>query len=361
MSEISDKYIRRSLRVNRVSVGESVKSSKLLKEVHEKINFVIEKRISPTSTAADLKKAKREISVLLRSFYSDEFTERIERDSKKIVELETVWNFKQLTEIGDGIAINGVNWHEAAEKAWTKPYNGKTFTEWFRDEGVLQTSKINKTISGAFVNGLSISETTSLINDLAKRADKNIRTLTRSAMLNASSQARAEMLEANNDILDGRIWSATLDIRTTPHICGVRDGKEYDNNYKPVGHSLPWGAGAGRIHFNCRSVEIPKIKGVKITANRPAISAGDNYQRGDNLTNRGTVRKPTKRNREKGIFEIEGVTNKTKYEGWLRRQPKSFVADALGSNEKATLFKNGESLFSITNDPFGKPLTIESL
>ena len=50
------------------------------------------------------------------------------------------------------------------------------------------------------------------------------------------------------------------------HNCRVRDGLLYsaDGKHRPVGgHKVPWGAGPGRLHFNCRSVSVPVLKSWK--------------------------------------------------------------------------------------------------
>lgn len=362
MTTISDKYIQRSLRVNRVSTGEGIKAGKLLDKAHDKIRKIINVGITEEVNSAALRKVEAEIAAVLKNFYSGEYLERVTRDARKIVQLETNWTFGTLNDFTlDSVLINGVDWNKSAIKAWKTPYQGKTFDKWYRQEGAKQTSKINKTLRGAFVNGMSIPETNRLVEGIMGKGNNNIKTLTRSAMMHNSAEARREMHEANKNIMDGYIWVSVLDLRTTVHICGVRDSLRYTVNFIPIDHDIPWLSGPGNIHFNCRSMEVPMIDDLKITGNRPAIGAGDKYKRGDNLTNRGTVRKPTKRNRDNGIYEIEKVTTRTKYEGWLRRQPTDFVADAFGSLGKAQAFKKGESLLKIVSDPLGKPLTLKQL
>ena len=81
-----------------------------------------------------------------------------------------------------------------------------------------------------------------------------------------------------------------------------------------------------------------------------AVEACEKYEQGEEWNARGKVTKPLKAKREDGTYEINMVTTRTKYEGWLRRQPTAFVADALGSVEKAKAFKGGESLRSFLPD-----------
>lgn len=45
-------------------------------------------------------------------------------------------------------------------------------------------------------------------------------------------------------------------------MCRVRDGLLYSATvpHRPQGHTVPWGDGPGRLHFNCRSVSVPVLK-----------------------------------------------------------------------------------------------------
>ncbi len=55
---------------------------------------------------------------------------------------------------------------------------------------------------------------------------------------------------------------STLDNRTTPQ-CRIRDRLKYTLNNKPVGHSVPYLQGPGKIHFCCRSTETFILKSAK--------------------------------------------------------------------------------------------------
>ena len=130
---------------------------------------------------------------------------------------------------------------------------------------------------------------------------------------------------------------------------------------EPIDHDMEWEDGPGLIHFNCRSVESPWIKGEQVGGERPSVGAGENYKRGDNVTRTGRVRPLTARTVDKGTYKPEIKTTRTTYEGWLRSQPTDFVADALGSAQKAKAFKGGMPLKQVTTKPLGTPMTIGEL
>jgi len=354
---VSDDYIRRSMRVNRVSEGEAIENSQIVFGANDKIDRVIRSldRGDITRVQAELK-----ISAIISKTYGEELVDKTNSDSKLIVENEIKWNFSTISSFTDEtVAMSSLE--VAAGLAKQQPFQGRTFSNWFKREGAKTTRDITGILRASFVEGLTIDESTKIVEGILGKSSKNIKTLTRSYMLASANIARQNMFDVNSDIIESTSWNSTLDVRTTPHICGVRDQKKYDLDKNPIDHNLPYEEGPGRIHFNCRSIEIPNIEGVTVKSKRPAVGAGENYERGDKTTNRGTVRKPTKANREKGIFEVEQRTNRTKFEGWMRSQPIDFVADSFGSLDRARKFKAGAPLSEVTANPLGTPLRTSQL
>ena len=79
--------------------------------------------------------------------------------------------------------------------------------------------------------------------------------------------------EKNLDIVKAVRWTATLDMRTSAP-CRLRDGKQYTpGDHKPIGHTLPWGAGPGRFHWCCRSAQAVVTKSWEELSGIPGIPA----------------------------------------------------------------------------------------
>ena len=75
--------------------------------------------------------------------------------------------------------------------------------------------------------------------------------VTRTAVQHVHAEARDQLYLDNQDVIKAVMGGVTLDERTC-RICGPRDGLVWDlPEYKPVGHDLPWLAGAGRWHMQC--------------------------------------------------------------------------------------------------------------
>lgn len=150
--------------------------------------------------------------------------------------------------------------------------------------------------------------------------------VTRTAIQHVANSARAQVWEANDDIIDEYQWVSTLDSRTTP-LCRDRDGQKF-----PVGKGpLP------PAHPNCRSTTVAVIKGefgrlLEEEGNRAAqggpVPAGETYY------------------------------------DWLKRQPHDFQDLALGPT-RGKLFRDG----GLTTDQFSKlqlgknfePMTLEQM
>jgi hypothetical protein len=352
-----DEYLRRSHRVNRAAEGQAIATAGLLAKVHEMILQRLERGIDST---VQLNALIFDISEEISRVYGMEIRPEVQKDIQKMASLETEWNYETLTAITTATIVKS---SESAvfERAMKTPYQGKTFDDWFRDLGATEIDKISRSLRASYLEGKGSVEAARDLRGIMNISENHVKTLARSSLLHTSAIANDDMFAQNYDVIAGKKWSSILDIRTTPHICGVRDQKKYTNDNQPVNHSLEWGDGPGMIHFNCRSTAIPIIDGIDQTTDRPAVSAGENYERGDNVTRTGKVRKPNKPARDKGIYDIERRTTRTRYEGWLRSQPVDFIADALGSMEKAQAFKGGANLTDVTGAILGIPISINNL
>lgn len=204
---------------------------------------------------------------------------------------------------------------------------GVTIEQALQQFGVKKSKQIAQVISDGVVLGDTtpvISRTVGqLINTLQRR---QLDTLVRTITNNVSSIARGQVYYANRDILDGYQWVSTLDNRTTM-ICGSRDGKIYQYGSGPMPPA----------HWGCRSTTIPAVKpeydmGAKLKGDRPSI----------------------------GAEGVEKVSARTTYGGWLKKQPKSFVDEALGM-ERSELFRAGKLKIDQFVDPTGRVYTLIQL
>jgi len=141
------------------------------------------------------------------------------------------------------------------------------------------------------------------------KVNRNTEIMVRTAVQNASAQAKQAIWEANSDVVQGVEWVSTLDSRTTSQ-CRSLDAQVFpvDSGPRPP------------IHYGCRSTTAPAIDPrfdfLKEGETRPAIG-----EDASGANDRGVVK------------------NQTYYE-WLKTQPAQFQDKVLGGTRGA-LFRNG--------------------
>ena len=151
------------------------------------------------------------------------------------------------------------------------------------------------------------------------------RTVARTIINGVSNAARAETLFANEDVIDGIEFLATLDARTS-HVCGALDGTVWRGDEMKHARRPP-------LHPNCRSTLIPVVDlidpetGEKIeeTAERPAQNADGTYSQ---------------------------VPAKTTFRDYFESQPETFQREWLGE-KRFELWKAGQLKF----EDLAKPAT----
>lgn len=164
------------------------------------------------------------------------------------------------------VAKIGVDEVYAAANA--RPFQGTLLRNALDDIEANRAKIIRRTVADGFVQQKTTDEIVRELrgtkakgysDGLMERPRHEVQAVVRTSLSHYASFAQQKVYDKNKDILKGYVWVATLDDRTSSE-CGERDGLEYDLNFNPVGHSLPWGAGPGRLHWNCRSRQSPVLK-----------------------------------------------------------------------------------------------------
>ena len=364
--EVTEAYIKRTITLLRAAEGEAISLAKRLKQVNDIVTKELVRRLgSDLLTKSEVKAIQAMVGKKLSVFYNQELPKELEKMSAEVIAKEISWNQQFLAGATSGAVANPIL-ENALAKAKNKTYQGKRFATWTNKLYPAHQKQMNAVLRMGFLEGKGSVAVARDMKNILGTAERNLKTIARSHFMHNAREARQSVYQVNPELVEGKIWVSTLDEKTTPLICGIRDQKEYNMNEEPVGHSLPWDAGPGAIHWNCRSTDIPKLAGGNKTVPRAATGAGENYVRGDNTTRTGKVRKHTKANREKGFFKTKMVTTKTNYESFLRQESKKnidFVSDILGSKEKARMFRDGKiSLLELgLQNPVARPINLGSI
>lgn len=359
MADISEDYIKRQLTLLRAAENDANEMAAIIRRIHKRI-------LSKVGSSSDIEKIRKLIEEELRSFYYAKLPDELKIIAADVIISEYDWNNKvMLGEEARKITKKKTN--EILKKTRRKGFQGHRIETWVRAQYRGSAREIIRTLEDGYREGVSIDNITRNVQTVIGRKEADVKTITRAHFMLNANAAKEEVFRDNEKLIEYIVWSSTLDSRTTPLICGVRDQQRYTQKGKePIDHPYEWGQGPGLIHWNCRSASYPKLKDVPLNAPRPSFGPGSNYTRGDNKTRTGRVRKPNKAAREKGIYEFNRRTNRTSYESWLKEQSRKnidFVSDVLGSKEKARQFRDGDkSLFDLgMESPVANPINRSKL
>ncbi len=153
--------------------------------------------------------------------------------------------------------------------AMARPFQGRLLREWASGIEAAAMTKIRDTVRMGYLENQTTSQIVRrIIGTKAKNytdgiieADRrSVMMVTRTALSHTAGVARREFYRNNVDIIKAVQWVSVLDSRTSPQ-CRLRDKLRYTaDGFKPIGHSISWGAGPGALHMGCRSTSAPVTK-----------------------------------------------------------------------------------------------------
>jgi hypothetical protein len=156
--------------------------------------------------------------------------------------------------------------------AMARPFQGVLLRGVLADLEATRAKRIRETIANGYVS----NETTDQIvrklrgtralryeDGIFNRSRQDAESVVRTAISHTAAFTRERFYEANAKLVASVQWVSTLDNRTSP-MCRLRDGLQYtQDTHKPIGHSVPWGAGPGALHWCCRSTSTVVTKSWK--------------------------------------------------------------------------------------------------
>jgi len=184
-----------------------------------------------------------------------------------------------------------------------------------------KADEIRRTIQTGVVEGSTVQSLARDIKSVTNRSKRQAEALVRTTTNHISSEARAAVNRANDDILKGEEWVSVLDGRTTIG-CALLDGQIFGFDEGPP---------APR-HWNCRSLRIPVLQ--------------DRFQEGGLEGDRASMNGP--------------VSAKRTYSGWLKDQSPEFQQQVLGK-KRAELFRSGRLKLDQFVDDNYNPINLKQL
>ncbi|MGL5004682.1 MAG: hypothetical protein ACRDAM_17215, partial [Casimicrobium sp.] len=243
--------------------------------------------------------------------------------------------------------LQAVGAEQAYAAAFSRPFQGRLLREWAQNVGEARMFRVREAIRQGYVQGETIEQIVRRLrgtkakkysDGLIDQDRRSIDAVVRTAVSHTARSARESFYDATQRLIKGETWLSTLDGHTTPQ-CRIRDKKSYSYpEHKPIGHSIPWAAGPGRLHFRCRSTSTVVLKSWKELggADLPEFSSSTRASMSGQ------------------------VPASVDYKQWLMRQSSDVQDDVLGVT-RARKMRSGEIAFDSMYDRRGRWLTLEEL
>ncbi len=351
-TELYDATVRHAIDLVRYSNGVVRRIIALLNQVDSDLGEQITRAMGrlPASafTVARLKELLKDVCTLNAEAYQQVRGE-LEKDLRDLAGYEIGYQGQLFDSLGIEFTTRGVTAGQVYAGAMAQPFQGRLLREWMAGLEAGRASRIRDAVRMGYVEGQTIQQVVQRVRGTRAKAyadglleidRRNAEAVVRTAISHTAGFARDRWYDANDDIVGALAWVSTLDSRTS-QMCRLRDGLRYEpDSHKPIGHKVPWGAGPGRLHWQCRSTSVPILKGME---DDPLIGtrAAKDYR--DSARGKG-----------------EQVRATTTYADWLRRQPAAIQDDILGPTRGALFRKGGVELESFYNDR-GVYLTLAEL
>lgn len=200
--------------------------------------------------------------------------EELTAEMRKLVEYEAGYQLSLFqsvipAQVVASVGVAAVQVELVYAAAMARPFQGRLLREWSESIEAGRMTRIRDTVRQGFIEQQTIDQIVRKVRGTKARGysdgiieidRRGAEAVVRTAISHTAGFTRDRFYEANGDIIKAVVWVSTLDARTSSE-CRVRDGLKYGPiDHKPIGHSVPWLGGPGRLHWNCRSSSAPVTK-----------------------------------------------------------------------------------------------------
>ena len=124
---------------------------------------------------------------------------------------------------------------------------GKPLDTIFKGLNLSQFKEIDKIVREGFLTGMTNDQIAKAIVGRGRKIQSQHRAIARTAVMSMAQQAHNQFWDANDDVIEGWVWDASMDYRVCP-VCAPLDGER-----KAKRSDLP----EAPIHPNCRCMVLP--------------------------------------------------------------------------------------------------------
>ena len=213
-----------------------------------------------------------------------------------------------------------------------------TYSEQIASISLTQQRRIKDVVKKGMIENLAVNKIAKNVGDSIDLPSAQLKTLSRTAITETSSNVSNATYKLNEDVIDGYQYVATLDSRTSL-ICGRLDGKVFrlDDNR---GVRPPQ-------HFNCRSTTVPIVKSYEDLR--------------DTKSSRISKRRLQRISKSKRASFDGQVPSEINYEKFLSQQDDNFKLAVLGNKRRVEIFNTGKLKFTQFSTKDGQLVSVGRL
>ena len=209
----------------------------------------------------------------LSSAAYDQIGKALTDELREFVAYEVSYQHQMLvSHVPVAVHVAAVSAESVYAAALARPFQGLLLKSVWSDLDAQKFKRVRQSIAQGYVEGKTTDQIIRELrgtrakgyeDGLIQRDRRDVEAVVRTALGHTAGMAQDRVMEANTDLLKALQWSSTLDLRTSAP-CRIRDRLLYaPGDHKPIGHKVPWLAGPGRLHWRCRSCQVPVLKSHK--------------------------------------------------------------------------------------------------
>jgi hypothetical protein len=167
------------------------------------------------------------------------------------------------------LPIAEVTAEQVRTAALTRPFQGRLLRDWYKKLPADRMDVLRNAVRLGYVQGETVKQIVDRVvgtpaarkqDGAFQRARRDLEAVTHTAINHVAAAARDRFFEANDDLIESITWSSVIDLHTSSW-CIARSEKRYTvKTHKPIGHTIAWLGGPGRIHYRCRAAGVPNLK-----------------------------------------------------------------------------------------------------
>lgn len=331
----SDVFLVHQLSLLRFTAGEQNKTLALLKQMQVELKSKLRNGLTDFSKSR-VNKVLKEATSVIDDYYA-KTTGSL--DSHALAQNEAQFTANTFAGIGLDASlpseaalkalVNGSLIEGAQSSAWWSRQSEDTAFKFANQvrQGIVQNEtlqQIIRRVAGSKQLGIPG------IMDVSRR---NASALVHTSIMQVASDARLATFRANDDIIKGMRFLATLDSHTSL-TCIAHSGAEWDMQGNPIVGNFPFVSPP--LHFNCRSMLVP------ITLSYRELGIDVDKPKGTRASDLGQIK------------------SDTTFDAFLKRHDTAYADDLLGPG-RAKLWRDGKITLNDLVSQTGRPLTLEQL